>query len=84
MSRLASSETAPVPYMVLWRVGPSPHPATPSIASSTRLILVESSNKELGQVASTLARAQSDDLFAFSMVASLATREASSLQISLA
>ena len=68
-SRLASSETASVPHMVLWRAGPSPHPVTPPIAFVTLSILVELSNKELGQEVSILARAQSDNPSAFSVAA---------------
>ena len=63
-SHLASSKTTLMPHTVLWRAGPSPHSPTPSIASSTRSILEESSNKELGQEVSILARARSDDLSA--------------------
>ena len=69
-SHLASSEIAPVPHTVLWRVGPSPHPTTPSIASSTLSTLVESSDKDLGQEVSILARALSDDPSTFSVAAS--------------
>ena len=67
---LASSETAPVPYMVLWRARPSPHLATSLIASSTLSTLVESFDKELGQEVSILAQARSDDLSAFLVAAS--------------
>ena len=76
-TRLASSETAPVPHMVLWRAGSFPHPATQLIAFSAQLTPVDSSDKELVQELSTQALAQSGDPSAFSVAASLVTREAS-------
>ena len=69
-SHLTSSETTPVPHMVLWRAEPSLHLATLSIASATLSILVESFDKELGQEVSILARARSNDLSTFSVAAS--------------
>ena len=67
---LASFETEPVPLTVLWRARLSLHPTTPSISSATLSIIVESSDKELGQEVLILEQDRSGNLSTFSVAAS--------------